>query len=78
MRIGETEISVFNAKQHRVSIDHMTIRNNSEWQSGSTLPYITGSQFDFKTITIELTHFATITSDAQPSFRWTVGVNPVG
>ena len=54
MRIGETEISVFNAKQHRVSIDHMTIRNNSEWQSGSTLPYITGSQFDFKTITITL------------------------
>ena len=35
MKIGSIDIAMFEAKQQRVSIDHATINNNSEWAAGS-------------------------------------------
>lgn len=39
MKIGSIDIAMFEAKQQRVSIDHATINNNSEWAAGSAVPY---------------------------------------
>ena len=54
MKIGSIDIATFEAKQQRVSIDHATINNNSEWAAGSTTPYFEKNRIGMKPISVEL------------------------
>lgn len=54
MKIGSIDIAMFEAKQQRVSIDHATINNNSEWAAGSTTPYFEKNRIGMKPISVEL------------------------
>ena len=54
MRIEETDISLYQAKQQRVSFEHSDMENESEWDRGSVLPYLDRNHAGFKTINITL------------------------
>ena len=54
MLINDTNISTFNARQHRVQIGHNGVKNGSEWPAGSVLPYLGRNSWGFKDITVFL------------------------
>ena len=60
MRIGSTDISVFNAKQRTVSYSsHNSISNGSEWRKGAVLPYLSANRIGFKTLTVTMWVYGT-------------------
>lgn len=54
MTINDIDISMFEARQQRVSFSHANISNNSEWAAHSAVPYFEKNSAGMKTFTVEL------------------------
>ena len=54
MRIGNTDISTFNATQFRVSVGHNSLKSDSEWTAGAALPLMAKSTAGFKDLQVTL------------------------
>lgn len=54
MRIGNVDVSTYNARQFRVSFDHNSLKNSSEWVAGSALPLLMQNTVGFKSINVTL------------------------
>lgn len=54
MIINNVDISTFQARQQRVSFDHASIKNNSEWAAHSAAPYFEKNSIGMKSFTVEL------------------------
>ena len=54
MRIGNTDVSTYNATQFRVSIGHSSLKSDSEWTAGAALPLLTKSSVGFKDLQVTL------------------------
>ena len=54
MLINGTEISLYQAKQHTVTIEHSGIRNESDWQPYAAVPFLDRNQTGFKEWTVVL------------------------
>ena len=54
MKINETDIELYQARQRRVNISHMEVKNQSEWAPGSGVPYFASNQYGFKHLQVVL------------------------
>ena len=54
MRIGETDIFLYHAKQQRVTFEHNGFENDSEWDYSAVIPYLADNHITFKTIVVTL------------------------
>ncbi|MDO4553710.1 MAG: phage tail family protein [Lachnospiraceae bacterium] len=54
MKINGEDISIWNARQWTVDIEHNEIKNDSEWVRGSPVPAFFSNTLDFKTIKVTL------------------------
>lgn len=54
MLIGTKNVSDYSARQARVTIGNLSVKNNSEWVRGSPSPVLLGNALGMKTIKIDL------------------------
>lgn len=54
MKIGNTDISVYNARQSTYSPGHQSIDNNSEWITGAARPFFDRNKAGFRTFSVKL------------------------
>ena len=54
MKINGVDISQYEARQLRISIEHTSIKNESEWAAGATVPYFAKNTYGFKKLTLTL------------------------
>ena len=54
MNINDISVATFNARQHRVSVGHLSLKNDSEWPAGNVLPYMGANRYGFKDISVDL------------------------
>lgn len=54
MKINNTSINLFGARQHRVEYGHQGAKFSNEWTPGAVLPYMGTCNVDFKQLTVTL------------------------
>lgn len=54
MKINNTNINIFGARQHRVEYGHQGVKFSNEWTPGTVLPYMGTCNVDFKQLTVTL------------------------
>ena len=55
MRINNTDISTYNAKQRTIAVNsHNKLQNDSEWLPGSSVPYLSALKTGMKDLTVTL------------------------